>query len=587
MAIRHLFGVCNLWFFFTFVSLCAAVCHYHSPAFPPPDYSGKAPEFQEAFRKIESAISDIASQAKFNKSSYSIEVTSTHSTIWSSFHTATDKDAQRPGAEQVNGNSTYRIASITKVFTVLGILQQHAAGNISLDDTIEKYVSGLRGHQAGSIPWKDITLRSLASQLSGIPRDWAQGDLLTTLKDPSAFGLPPATFPDRPKCDSYAGYVPCDQDDLLRSIRAKPPLFAPNYKSTYSNIAFELLGLVLSNVTGLRYEDYIKQSILEPLGMNHTSFDKPSDAVAVLPKNTSWYWDVDEGVQNPTGGLYATSSDLSRFLRYVLTHFNGITPALNWLSPASFATSVYSFYGTPWEIFRSDKVLSGSDRPVTFVTKGGGLPGYGTIIIVVPEFELGITILTAGNEDFLDPIREIVSISLIQAADKLVKRYIEETYTATYKSSRINSSLELSYSQARGLEITTWISNNTDMLSVIPIQFQVPRENFHLQLVPTRLYRDQARLDGELWRISLVENKPPSQVSVSQKEPLWEDFCTTDLDNMMYAGKPLNELVFLDPNQNGRYGTVELTAFRVTLTRDTEGQSPDDSLVIQELRMQS
>ncbi|KAI1616491.1 beta-lactamase family protein [Exophiala viscosa] len=576
-------GACTFWVLLTLVSIVAATCHYHSPAFPAPDYGKESPELEQAFRKIESTISEVASQAKFDKSSYSIEVTSSDATLWSSFHTATEKDIERPGAEQINGSSGYRIASITKVFTVLGILKQHAAGNLSLDDTIDQYVSGLKGHQSGDLPWKDITLRSLASQLSGIPRDWAQGDLVNELKDPSVFGLPPITTSHLPKCDSYGEYVPCTEDEMLETIRAKHPLFAPNYKSTYSNIAFELLGLVLSNVTGLRYEKYIQQSILDPLGMNHTSFEKPSDEVAVLPKNISWYWDVDEGVQNPTGGLYATSSDLSKFLRYVLTHFNGITPALNWLNPVSFATSVYSYYGTPWEIFRTDKLLSGSHRPVTFVTKGGGLPGYRTIIMIVPEFELGITILTGGDTDLLDSLQEIVSVSLIQAADKLVKRQIEETRTSLYKASHINSSLELAYTEEQGLAVTKWISNGTDMLSVIPIQFQVPTPGFHLQLVPTLLYRDQKHLYGEIWRIALVLDMPASENPLTKDIPVWDDSCITDLDTMMYAGKPLNEVVFLDKAQDGSYETIELSAFRVTLTREANGQLQHDFLNTQEL----
>ena len=580
---RQSAGPCTVWVLLVLVSIVTATCHYHSPAFPAPDYSKGSPELQEAFRKIESTISELASQAKYNKSSYSIEVTSSDSLLWSSFQTATEKDTDRPGAEEINGSSAYRIASITKVFTVLGILKQHAAGNLSLDHTIDQYVSGLKGHQSGDLPWKDITLRSLASQLSGIPRDWAQGDLLIDLKDPSVLGLPPATPPDLPSCDSYGGYVPCTKEDMLESIRTKHPLFAPNYKSTYSNIAFELLGLVLSNVTGLKYEDYIQTSILDPLGMNHTSFDKPSDEVAVLPKNISWYWDVDEGVQNPTGGLYATSSDLSKFLRYVLTHFNGITPALNWLNPVSFATSVYSYYGTPWEIFRTDKLLSGSDRPITFVTKGGGLPGYRTIIMVVPEFELGITILTGGDTDLLDSLREIVSVSLMQAADKLVKRQMEETRTGLYKAPHINSSLELIYTEKQGLEITKWISNGTDMLSVIPIQFQIPEQNLHLQLVPTLLYRDQEHLYGEIWRIALVMDNPPSKNTLTKNAPVWDDSCITDLDTMMYAGKPLNEVVFLDKAQDGSYETVDLSAFRVTLTREARSRLQHDMLITQEL----
>lgn len=76
------------------------------------------------------------------------------------------------------------------------------------------------------------------------------------------------------------------------------PVFAPNQKSTYSNIAFILLGLALENVTGMPYADYIKTAIFEPLGMNHTSFEKPEDAVAVLPLERN-FWDMDVGITKP------------------------------------------------------------------------------------------------------------------------------------------------------------------------------------------------------------------------------------------------------------------------------------------------
>lgn len=553
--------------FLVLVSLVAAACHYQSPVFPLPSYNKSSPAFLKAVDEIEAALSYLVADPKFNTSSYSVEVTSSHSTLWSSFHTASDKDSERPGAEQVNGDSAYRIASITKVFTVLGILKQHAAGNLSLDDPVDKYVSGLRHPQNGSLPWKDITLKSLASQLSGIPRDWAQGDLLQELKDPLAFGLPPATSLGLPQCDSYAEYVPCTTDDLLDYVRTSAPIFAPNQKSTYSNIAFELLGLVLANVTGMRYEEYIETSISRPLEMMGTSFSRPSDSVAVLPKNESWYWDVDEGVQNPTGGLYASSSDMSKFLGYVLTHYNGITPAMNWFQPGSFTAGLYSFYGTPWEIFRTDRILSTSDKAVTFYTKGGGLPGYSTNIIVAPEYDLGITVLTAGNTALLPAIREIVTETLIQAADKIARSQVEQSYTGIYKATHINSSIELSYSEARGLEITRWISNSTDILSALPTRFGVPPNILRLQLIPTLLYRHQSKLDGELWRVALVWDGAPRDESTSDNNAVWDDFCVSDVDTWMYDGKPFNEIVFWNKDKDDKYETVELTAFRVSLTR--------------------
>lgn len=147
-----------------------ARCYEPSPAFPLPSLSPRSEFLEKLFTSIGDSLKHAVADDSFSTSSFSVEVTSSKETLWSSHHTANDRNESRPGTHIVNGDSVYRIASITKTFTTLGVLQQHAAGNLSLDDPINKYIPELDGHD-GSIPWKDITLRTLASQLSGIPRE--------------------------------------------------------------------------------------------------------------------------------------------------------------------------------------------------------------------------------------------------------------------------------------------------------------------------------------------------------------------------------------------------------------------------------
>ena len=144
-----------------------AVCYDPSPAFPPPTYHSGDPELLGAFSRIQDSLTSIVSDPKYNASSYSVQVTSTQSTLWSTYHTASEKNSTRPGAAEVKGDSAFRIASITKTFTTLALLQLHEVGKIALDDPINKYLPSL----TGNLPWKDITIRILASQLSGIPRE--------------------------------------------------------------------------------------------------------------------------------------------------------------------------------------------------------------------------------------------------------------------------------------------------------------------------------------------------------------------------------------------------------------------------------
>lgn len=92
-------------------------------------------------------------------------MTSGDATLWTKYHSAQQHDEHRPGVIHIDGDSQYRIASISKVFTTLGLLYQHAAGKLSLDDPVDKYIAELKESDKGEVPWKDITLRILASQL--------------------------------------------------------------------------------------------------------------------------------------------------------------------------------------------------------------------------------------------------------------------------------------------------------------------------------------------------------------------------------------------------------------------------------------
>ena len=167
-----------------------AACFDPSPAFPPPVLEASDPFLQLNFELLKDTLSGFASEEGFNTTSFSVEVTSSQSTLWSGHWTAKELNSSRPGANPVDDESFYRIASITKTFTTLAILKQAAAGNLSLDDPVNKYLPDLKGN----IPWKDITLRTLASQLSGIPRDCTS----TSLPLPASYQLTVLRVPRRP-----------------------------------------------------------------------------------------------------------------------------------------------------------------------------------------------------------------------------------------------------------------------------------------------------------------------------------------------------------------------------------------------------
>lgn len=351
--------------------------------------------------------------------------------------------------------------------------------------------------------------------------------------------------------------------DLFKQVKKFAPLFAPNQASSYSNLAFEILGLVLSRVTNQTYETYIEEAIFKPLNMSTSTLAKPADSAGVIPAG-SQFWDVQEGVQNPTGGIYSSSSDLSKYLRYVLTHFNAVTHTINWLHPVSPSRGMNSFYGMPWEIFQTDRILRESKRTVRFVTKGGGLPGYTSIIMTVPEYDLGITILVAGPSGIFSKFQDIVTVTIVQAAEKLAIQQMRDRYAGTYSASdpELNSTVTLEVDH-RGLVVTTWISNGTDVFESSITKGSTP-SHYYAQLSPTLLYRDEEKQQGEEWRTMIVEEHEEGL------GPIWDDFCVENWDMSSYAGIPINAAVFWDKQKDGHFRTLELPAFRVNLIRVDE-----------------
>lgn len=521
-----------------------------------------------AFASIEKQLKTIDSALLVN-ASYSIQVTSNTDTLWEAYHSAENYNKTRPGVIKVDGDSQYRIASITKTFTVLGILYQHAAGNLSLDDSIQKYIPELAADDQ-QLPWKDITLRILASQLSGIPREFAQSDLLMEYGDPTKFGLPPISSKRVAPCYRDEQPATCNRTDLIRHLKKQQPVFAPNQFSTYSNVAFELLGLAIENATGMGYSEYIDQAIFQPLNMTLSSLDTPPDTHAVLPTGDN-YWDSEEGVQRPTGGIYASASDMSNYVRYVLTHFNTLATGVNWLLPASPASGVHSFYGMPWEIFRTERLLEDSTRPVTFVTKSGSLPGYYSRISVLPEYGLGVTILVSANPKLVEQLQEIVTVSLVRAAENEVWKSLEQTHGGSYVAidEQLNSSISFSASPSGGLTVTNFISNGTDELGFVFPTFFLPLLDigdlpWRVQLMPTLLYKNETSQQGEIWRMLVVPEEPKDKSS----RPVWDDFCIANVEYVSYGGLPFNEVVFWLED-----GIVELPAWRVKLKKREAGKA--------------
>lgn len=139
-------------------------------------------------------------------------------------------------------DSRFRMASVSKMFTVFTIMQLAEAGKLSLDEDVSEYLGFRLRHP--SYPDMPITLRSLASHTSG-------------LRDGKVYSIPPSVSvrafftPGSPYWEGGAHFAPAGQ--------------APGAYFTYCNLNYGLLGTVIEAVTGQRFDQYQKTHILKDL----------------------------------------------------------------------------------------------------------------------------------------------------------------------------------------------------------------------------------------------------------------------------------------------------------------------------------
>jgi CubicO group peptidase (beta-lactamase class C family) len=194
-------------------------------------------------------------------------------------------------------DTKFNIASVGKMFTGVAITQLAEQGKLSFDDPISKYVSA--EWLSPEISEK-IQVKHLLTHTSGIG-DYFR-DAYTQCKVPFFRDL--------------GDYKSLIVDDTLN--------FEPGTRFSYSNTGMLLLGVVLENVTGDKYFNYLKKNLFEPAGMINTDgFDKDSPVKNRATGYTKVYQNGEVGWNNhqftrimrgsPSGGIYSTAEDLLKF----------------------------------------------------------------------------------------------------------------------------------------------------------------------------------------------------------------------------------------------------------------------------------
>jgi CubicO group peptidase (beta-lactamase class C family) len=410
-------------------------------------------------------------------------------------HTSAEIANSTTGLKKVDGNSIYRVASVTKLFTTFaGMLElKESDWDRPITDFVPTLAAYAAAHPAGkdltgTVEWSKVTLAALASQIAGNPRDvspYDPSDYL--LLDPTgalaeSLGLPPASLSDPvevPPClvSLLSGNTSCSSNEYAIGAQARPPLFLPWTSPAYTDYGFMLLGAAIANITGRSIHDVYRQSIFNPLGMSSTYSNVPDPSQYgkyVIAGNVSSAGFTPESapeVAIPSGGIFSTTNDLAKLGTAILNStLMDSDQTRKWMKPVSHTAMFEYALGKPWEIYRYTHPRSG--LVTDLYTKLGDSGYYSGYIVLIPDFDAGFSIITASSltqrTALVSLLADIVTESVLPGLTSQAEAEARESFVGTYVSQddSLNSTLTLAIDPTGlpGLVITRFTSNGTDVL---------------------------------------------------------------------------------------------------------------------------
>jgi CubicO group peptidase (beta-lactamase class C family) len=308
-------------------------------------------------------------------------------------------------------DTIFQIMSMTKPVTAIGIMMLAEEGKLALRDPVEQYLPEFHGLRVAtttgpdaaalSVPNHAITIRDLLTHTAGIQ-----------------------DYPGPPGIADYAQTMRVPLAEVVKQLAGQPLLFQPGSRWSYSSPGIEILGRIIEVCSGEKYQDFIAERILTPLGMKDSFFFPPADKVSRIAmvyarKNgalapapaTILGGDPAKHRQGavfpaPAWGLYSTADDLLRLYRMMLD--GGVYEGHRYLSPFSVRLMTEpqttgidrvgwmrgSDYGLAWEIVTDPLGELAGHTEGTF--------GHGGAF---------------GTQGWIDPNNKLISILLIQRSD--------------------------------------------------------------------------------------------------------------------------------------------------------------------------
>lgn len=432
-----------------------------------------------SYQPVRSEISVLIEQemARTGTVGISIAVVDDQKVVWAEGFGWADKKNRIPAGPE----TIYQLASVTKLFTAAAAMKLAEEEKLDIDRPLQDYLPDFSLKTRFSDA-KPVTARNIMTHHSGIPSDY--------------FGLDP----DRPF------------SQITAALKDQYACFPPGVVYAYSNPAFIVLGDVLARAAGRPYQQYIRENLLDPLGMKHSFFE--TETGRVIPFAKSYKDGVEQKLLPtvallPAAGLYSSALDLTRFVRMILA--GGSAGQGQVFRPETLAEMLRA-QNEAVALDGSFRVGLGwmlSDSSVRYAGRTAGHDGhfnhYATNLTLLPDAKVGVIVLANSSDaDRLVTTLSDEALKALLAVKKGIKPPPEKPRTGPAKIEAAKQALaDLSGYYGTHLGVIAVSPGNNKLIARTP-DFKVeliPREQglFSLQYALLGLFVLQPKSLGNVY----------------------------------------------------------------------------------------
>ncbi len=300
----------------------------------------------------------------------SIALVDDQKVVWSKGFGFADPAKKIPATAE----TVYRVGSVSKLFTDIAVMQLVEKGVLDLDAPVTRYLSAFRPKDPFGKP---VTLRQMMSHRSGLVRE--------------------------PPVGSYFDPTGPTLAQTIASLNHTELVYEPGTHTKYSNAAIAAVGYVLEKTQKRPFAQLLKSSVLDPLGLENTSFEPTPATRKGLAKANMWTIDCrvfpaptfELGIA-PAGSMYTTVNDMGRFMSALFAGGRGVKgQVLERKTLDAMWTPQYAKRGET-QGFGIGFNISQLDGH-RMIGPGGAIYGFATSLNALPDDKLGVVVVTTRD----------------------------------------------------------------------------------------------------------------------------------------------------------------------------------------------